>query len=35
MSLRNPKNLRKCSKNLQPQMPKLIFLKTLIFLRAL
>ena len=35
MSLKNPKNLRKCEENLQPQIPELQFLKTLIFLRAL
>ena len=30
MSLKNPKSLRKCEENLQPQMPELKFLKTLI-----
>ena len=30
MSLKNPKALRKCRENLQPQMPELQFLKTLI-----
>ena len=35
MSLENPKTLRKCLENLQPQMPELQFLKTLIFARAL
>ena len=27
MSLKNPQTLRKCSENLQPQMPELQFLK--------
>ena len=27
MSLKNPKTLRKCEENLQPQMPELQFLK--------
>ena len=35
MSLKNPKTLRKCQENLQPQMPMLQYLKTLIFPRAL
>ena len=35
MSLKIPKTLRKCKGNLQPQMIKLQFLKTLIFPRAL
>ena len=36
MSLKNPKTLRKCEENLQPQMPvELQFLETLIFPRAL
>ena len=35
MSLKNTKTLRKCQENLQPQMPELQFLKTLIFPRAL
>ena len=35
MSLKNPKTLRKCYENLQPQMSVLQFLKTLGFLRAL
>ena len=35
MSLKNLKTLRKCWGNLQPQMPKLQFLKMLIFPRAL
>ena len=35
MSLKNPKALRKCRENLQPQMPELQFLKTLIFPSAL
>ena len=35
MSLKNPKTLRKCSENLQPQMPGLQFLKRPIFPRAL
>ena len=35
MSLKKPKTLKKCLKNLQPQMAKLNFLKTLIFPRAL
>ena len=34
MSLKNPKTLRKCQENLQPQMPELQILKTLIFPRA-
>ena len=34
MSLKNPKTLRKCSENLQPQTTELQFLKTLNFLRA-
>ena len=33
--LKNPKTYRKCYENLQPQMPELKFLKTLIFPRAL
>ena len=35
MSLKNPKTLRKCKKNLQPQMSELQFLKTQIFPKAL
>ena len=35
MSLKNPKTLRRCKENLQPQMPELQFSKTLIFPRAL
>ena len=35
VSLKNPKTLRKCLENLQPQLPGLNFLKTLIFARAL
>ena len=35
MSLKNTKALRKRKENLQPQMPKLKFLKTLVFPRAL
>ena len=35
MSLENLKTLRKCLENLQPQIPELQFLKTLIFARAL
>ena len=35
MSLKNPKPLRKCYENLQPQMPELQFLKTLVFPRPL
>ena len=35
MSLKNPKTLKKCYQNLQPQMPDLQFLKTPIFARAL
>ena len=35
MRLKKPKTLRKCQENLQPQMPMLNFLKTLIFPRAL
>ena len=35
MSLKNSKTLRKCEENLQPQIPELQFLKTLIFRRAL
>ena len=35
MSLKNTKTLRKRKENLQPQMPKFKFLKTLIFSRAL
>ena len=31
MSPKNPKTLRKCSENLQPQMIELEFLKTMIF----
>ena len=31
MSLKNPKTLRKYEENLQPQMPELQFIKTLIF----
>ena len=34
MNLKNLKTLRKCEENLQPQMPELQFLKTLIFPRA-
>ena len=34
MSLKNLKTLRKYFKNLQPQMPELQFLKTLIFPRV-
>ena len=33
--LKNPKTLRKCYENLQPKMPELQFLKTLIFPRSL
>ena len=35
MSLKNTKTLRKCQENLQPQIPELQFLKTLIFPGAL
>ena len=35
MSLKKPKTLRKCLENLQPQLPELQFLKTLIFARIL
>ena len=35
MSLKNPKTLKKCYENLQPQTPELQFSKTLIFPRAL
>ena len=35
MSLKKPKTLRKCEENLQPQMPEVQFLKTLVFPRAL
>ena len=35
MSLKIPKTLRKCKKNLQPKMPEQEFLKTQIFPRAL
>ena len=35
MSLKNAKTLRNCYENLQPQMPELQFLKTLIFPKAL
>ena len=35
MSLENPKTLRNCSENLQPQMSELQFLKMLIFLELL
>ena len=35
ISLKNAKTLRKCKENIQPQMPELKFLKTLIFPRAL
>ena len=35
MSFKNPKTLRKYLENLQPQMPELQFLKTLIFPEAL
>ena len=35
MSLKNPKTLTKCEENLQPQMPYLQLLKTLIFARFL
>ena len=35
MSLKNPKTLRKCKENLQPQMAELQFSKTLIFPGAL
>ena len=35
MGLKNPKTLRKCLENPQPQMPELKFLKTLIFPRDL
>ena len=35
MSLKNPKTLRKCQENLQPQMHKLQSLKTRIFRKAL
>ena len=35
MSLKNPKTLRKCQENSQPQMPELQFLKTLDFPGAL
>ena len=32
MSLKNSKTLRKCSENLQPQIPEVQLLKKLIFL---
>ena len=32
MSLKNSKTLRKCSEKLQPQIPEVQLLKTLIFL---
>ena len=35
MSLKSPKTVRKCLKNLQTQMPELQFLKTLNFPTAL
>ena len=35
MSLKNPKTLRIWQENLQPQMPELQFLKSLIFPEAL
>ena len=35
MSLKNPRNLRKGYENLQPRMPELQFVKTLIFRRTL
>ena len=35
MSLKNPKTLRKCYENLQPQVPELQFLKMLIVPRVL
>ena len=35
MNLQNPKTLRKCEENLQPQLSELQFLKALIFPRAL
>ena len=35
MNLENPKTLRKCSENLQPQIPELQFSETPNFLRAL
>ena len=35
MSLKNPKTLRKCKENLQPQLSELQFLKTQIFPKAL
>ena len=35
MSLKNAKTSRKCSENLQPRMPELQFLQTLIVPRAL
>ena len=35
MSLKNPKTLRQCLENLQPQMPELQFLKIMIAPRAL
>ena len=35
ISLENPKTLRKYLENLQPQMPELEFLTTLVFARAL
>ena len=34
MILKNPKTLRKYEENIQPQKPKLKFLKTLIFPRT-
>ena len=35
MSLKNPKTLRKCSENLQPQITQLQFSQTMIVPRAL
>ena len=35
MSLKNQKTLRRCWENLQPHIPELQFLKTLIFPRVL
>ena len=35
MNLKNPKTFKKCYENLQPQMPELQFLETLIFPGAL
>ena len=35
MSLQDPKTFKKCSENLQPQVPGLLYLKMLDFPRAL